>query len=121
MIFDCWWWHLPIWQQFNKSLKHDKCGVFQLLLIQQPEVNELIFFNKYSSGALSSHLGHFGLSFSRFRETIPILKYSYFFCSRVYLLLPVVSFIGESRQQHNTNCGPIDQIYTMKSAALISH
>ena len=30
-------------------------------------------FNKYSSGALSSHLGHFGLSFSRFREIIPIL------------------------------------------------
>ena len=52
-----------------------KFAFFELVLIQQPEVNKhSFFFNKYSSGALASHLGHFGLRFSRFRETIPILK-----------------------------------------------
>ena len=52
-----------------------KFSIFELVLIQLPEVNkQLYFFNKYSSGALSSDLGHFGLSLSRFRETISIKK-----------------------------------------------
>ena len=60
------------------SINHSsiaKFAIFEVVLIQQPEVSKhSYFYSKYSSGALSSHLGHFGLSFSRFRETIPILK-----------------------------------------------
>ena len=66
------------------SINHSsmtKFTIFELVLIQQPEVNmQSYFFNKYSSGALSSHLGHFGLRLSRFRETIQIRKKN-LFCS----------------------------------------
>ena len=61
-----------------------KFAIFELMLIQQLSISIHIFFNKYSSGALSTHLGYFDLSFSRFRETIPILKIVRFFCSWVY-------------------------------------
>ena len=73
----------PTWQLF--LINHSSMTIFAIFITRwysnRKSINIHIFFNKYSSRALSTHLGHFGLCLNAFSRHYSDLKCSCFFAS----------------------------------------